>query len=137
MINKNPLAEYLIFDLGGHRYTKPCVDYIKKQYPSTKITEVYGDTNITLKEYVKSNEKHTFDMIHIDGGHDTPTVINDFTYTQDLLTSDGVVIFDDYNYENIKRVIDNYKLEGVIYPYKENLVETNLHYVYKFNNKNK
>ena len=49
MVSVNPEAEYLIFDLNGHRYTKPCVEYIRNAHPSTKITEVSGDSNVTLK----------------------------------------------------------------------------------------
>ena len=132
MVSSNPDAEYLLFDLGSHRYTRPCVEYIRNAYPSTKITEVYGDTNITLRSYVKSNELNAFDMIHIDGGHETHTVVNDFIYTQQMLKKDGVVVFDDYNFGNIKNVIDYYVNRQVITQYTEGLVETDLHYVYKF-----
>jgi predicted O-methyltransferase YrrM len=133
MVSANPEAEYLIFDLNGHAYTKPCVDYIKNAYPSTKITEIYGDSNVTLKQYIESNELHTFDLIHIDGGHDTQTVENDFTHTQELLTKDGIVIFDDYNFGNIHNAINHYVEEGVITKYTEGVVETNLHYIYQIN----
>jgi predicted O-methyltransferase YrrM len=130
MVSVNPTAEYLIFDLGGHAYTRPCVDYIRKQYPSTKITEVYGDTKITLSEYKKTK---SCDMIHIDGGHDTHTVVNDFIYTQQLLKKGGVVVFDDYNYHNIKEVVDYYRDRGIISEYKTGMVETDLHYIYTTN----
>jgi predicted O-methyltransferase YrrM len=135
MVSTNPEAEYLIFDLNGHAYTKPCVEYIKNAYPSTKITEVYGDSNITLKQYIESNELHTFDLIHIDGGHETATVENDFTCTQELLTKDGIVIFDDYNFGNIRTVIDSYVEKGVISEYTEDVVKTDLHFIYKLNDR--
>jgi len=134
MVSANPEAEYLIFDLNGHAYTKPCVEYIKNAYPSTKITEIYGDSNITLKQYIESNDLHTFDLIHIDGGHETQTVEHDFTNTQKLLTKDGIVIFDDYNFGNIKTVIDKYVDEGVVSEYTEDVIKTNLHFIYKVNN---
>lgn len=130
MVSANPEAEYLIFDLNGHAYTKPCVEYIKNAYPSTKITEIYGDSNVTLKQYIESNDLHTFDLIHIDGGHETQTVENDFTHTQKLLTKDGIVIFDDYNFGNIKTVIDKYVDEGVISEYTQDVIKTNLHFIY-------
>jgi predicted O-methyltransferase YrrM len=133
MVSVNPTAEYLIFDLGGHAYTRPCVEYIKNAYPSTMITEVYGDSNVTLKNYIESNELHTFDLIHIDGGHETETVENDFTCTQELLTKGGVVVFDDYNYYNIKEVINYYRDRGIISEYKTDMVETDLHYIYTIN----
>lgn len=113
MVSNNPSADYLIFDLGRHSYTRPCVEYIKSQYPSTKITEVYGDTKITLRNYL-TNNKTKFDMIHVDGGHETHTVVNDFIYTEKLLNSKGVVVFDDYNYGNIKEMIDFYQNQNII-----------------------
>jgi len=137
MVSTNPEAEYLIFDLNGHAYTKPCIEYIKNAYPNTKITEIYGDSNLTLRQYVASNELHTFDLIHIDGGHDTTTVENDFTFTQELLTKDGVVVFDDYNYGNIRNVIDKYIDNEVISEYTEDVIKTNLHFIYKVNDRKK
>lgn len=131
MVSVNPNAEYLLFDLGYHSYTKPCVEYIKNAYPSAKITEVYGDSNLTLRDYVKNNKLKEYDMIHIDGGHETSTVVNDFIYTQFLLKEDGIIIFDDYNYGNIKNVIDYYVEKNVISKYDVDIVNTNLHYVYK------
>ncbi len=133
MVSVNPTAEYLLFDLGGHAYTRPCVEYIKNAYPSAKITEIYGDSNLTLRDYIKTNELNTFDMIHIDGGHETHTVVNDFIYTQFLLKPDGIVVFDDYNFGNIKEVVDYYVERNVITQYDDKLVETDLHYVYKLN----
>jgi len=133
MVGTNPTAEYLIFDLNAHSYTKPCVDYIKSVYPSTKITEVYGDSLLTLREYVAANDLHTFDMIHVDGGHDTHVVVNDFIYTQQLLAPDGVVVFDDYNYGNIQNVINYYVERKVITKYVKDLIDTDLHYIYKIN----
>jgi predicted O-methyltransferase YrrM len=135
MVSVNPNAEYLLFDLGGHSYTRPCVEYIKNAYPSAKITEVYGDSNLTLREYVSTGELNTFDMIHIDGGHETHTVVNDFIYTQFLLKKDGVVVFDDYNFGNIKNVVDYYVERNVISKYDVDIVDTNLHYVYKINDR--
>lgn len=134
MVSSNPDAEYFLFDLGGHGYTRPCVEYIKNAYPSTKITEVYGDSNLTLRDYVATGELNSFDLIHIDGGHETHTVVNDFIYTQFLLRKDGVVIFDDYNFGNIQQVIDYYVSRNIIVKYNEDgLIETNLHYIYKIN----
>lgn len=134
MVSVNPNAEYLLFDLGGHGYTRPCVEYIRNAYPSTKITEVYGDSNLTLRSYVANNDLNSFDLIHIDGGHETQTVVNDFIYTQFLLNKDGVVIFDDYNFGNIQQIIDYYVARDVIFKHHEDgIMETNLHYIYKLN----
>ncbi len=92
---------------------------------------MYGDTKITLSGYKKTK---SYDMIHIDGGHDTHTVVNDFIYTRQLLKKGGVVVFDDYNYHNIKEVVDYYRDIGIISEYDTDLIKTDLHYVYQINN---
>jgi predicted O-methyltransferase YrrM len=133
MVSSNPAAEYILFDLGNHGYTRPCVEYIRNAYPSTKITEVYGDSNLTLRNYVATGELNSYDLIHIDGGHETHTVVSDFIYTQFLLKKDGIVVFDDYNFGNIKDVIDYYISKQEITKYDVDVIETNLHYIYKLN----
>lgn len=132
MVSSNPSAEYTVFDLGAHGYTRPCVEYIKQQYPDTHIREFYGDTKITLPEHIAYNLPYEFDFIHVDGGHDTHTVVNDFNYSRLLLFPHGVVAFDDYNYSNIKEVLDYYLKQDVIVEHWDNLMKTNLHLVYKF-----
>ena len=34
MLLINPTAEYLLFDLGNHKYTLPAFNYIKEQFPN-------------------------------------------------------------------------------------------------------
>lgn len=132
MVSTNPSAEYYVFDLGGHQYTEPCLDYIRRQYPLTTIVAIFGDTKLSLPKFIGDEWRGKFDMIHVDGGHDTHTVVNDFIHTKLLAQDDCVIVFDDYNYHNIREVIDFYRDRKVIVQYSENLMETDLHYVYKF-----
>jgi hypothetical protein len=132
MVSTNPSAEYYVFDLGGHSYTRPCIEYIRTKYPNTIIIPTYGDTKIVLPKAVEDDWFGKFDMIHVDGGHDTHTVVNDFIYTKLLAQDDCVIVFDDYNYHNIKEVIDFYTDRKVIIEYNDGLMKTDLHYVYKF-----
>ena len=134
MVDSNPNAQYLVFDLGHHEYTKPCVEYVKNAYPSTEIKAIYGDTNLTLHNYLQmSIYSQRFDMIHVDGGHELQTVVNDFIYSRLLLKQKGIVVFDDYNLHNIKVTLDYHiernTIEKVDSP---NLLDTNLHYIYRF-----
>ena len=135
MIENNPTAEYLVFDLNNHKYTEPCLNYIRQQYPNTKITAVFGDSTSTVFGYTSSNpnEIHKYDLIHIDGGHDTNVVVSDFNSCKVLTSKNGITIFDDYDYNNIKNVIDAKLLSDEIEAVEGiGLVKTNLHFVYKF-----
>lgn len=135
MVDSNPTAQYLLFDLNGHAYTEPCIEYIKSVYPSTNIEVIYGDTNLTLHNYFKNGTqlRSCFDMIHVDGGHELQTVVNDFIYSRLLLKEKGIVVFDDYNLHNIKVTLDYHierdTIEKVDSP---NILDTNLHYIYTF-----
>ena len=134
MVDSNPNAQYLVFDLGYHAYTKPCVEYVKNAYPSTEIKTIYGDTNVTLHNYLQmSIYSQRFDMIHVDGGHELQTVVNDFIYSRLLLKPMGVVVFDDYNLHNIKVTLDYHAERNVIKKVEHpNIIDTNLHYIYRF-----
>jgi predicted O-methyltransferase YrrM len=134
MLENNPTAEYLVFDLNIHKYTEHCLWYIKEQYPGTKITSVFGDSRFTMMEYISknSNEYNKYELIHIDGGHDTDVVISDFNNCKLLSAKNGITIFDDYDYQNIKDVIDNKLFSEEIEPVDDlELVKTDLHFIYK------
>jgi predicted O-methyltransferase YrrM len=134
MVDSNPTAHYTVFDLNGHSYTHSCIEYVKNAYPSTDIKVIYGDTNITLHNYLQmSTEAQRFDMIHVDGGHELPTVVNDFIYSRFLLKPKGIVVFDDYNFHDIKVTLDYYIERNVIQKIDSpDIIDTGLHYIYSF-----
>lgn len=135
MVETNPSAEYLVFDLNIHKYTEHCLNYIREQYPDTKITSVFGDSTLTVGEYISNNpnEMHKYDLIHIDGGHDDDVVISDFNNCKLLTAENGITIFDDYDYGNIRSVIDEKLLSEEIESVDDlELAKTNLHFIYKF-----
>jgi predicted O-methyltransferase YrrM len=133
MLDTNPVANYQLFDIGMHTYTEKCLEYIKTQYPSTNIDIVYGDSKITLPNYIKKSNKK-FDIIHVDGGHDDNCVKSDFNYSLELIDNNGYIIFDDYNLKNIKRFI-NSKLNKEIVEVTDNFyIKTEYHIIYRKNN---
>ncbi len=80
-----------------------------------------------------STEAQRFDMIHVDGGHELPTVVNDFIYSRFLLKPKGIVVFDDYNFYDIKVTLDYYIERNVIQKIDSpDIIDTGLHYIYSF-----
>jgi predicted O-methyltransferase YrrM len=142
MLEKNPTAEYLIFDLNAHSYTEPCLEYIKSVYPDTKIEVVFGDSTHTINDFLEKNPDkiNTFDFIHIDGGHSLHLVVSDFHSCKRLSSENGIVIFDDYDWDGIGTFLEVKKLEKELEvvtknPYNDlNLIPTNLHFIYKYTN---
>jgi len=47
-----------------------------------------------------------FDMIHIDGNHDTQKVMNDLTWYLPRLTQNGFIVIDDISWESVKPAYD-------------------------------
>lgn len=131
MIENNPDAEYVIFDLCNHQYSIPCLEYIAKQYPTTKIEFIIGDSKVSMSKYMRDNPNLKFDLIHVDGGHDLENVINDYNNSYLLIEKGGVILFDDYDYEVIKEFINTKINKGEIVKFTDpNLIETNLHISY-------
>lgn len=135
MLEQNPTAEYILFDLGNHGYTNPCVEYIKEQYPKTRIKIIYGDSKETVSNFILRNEylQESFDLVHIDGGHGPLEVYSDFYNCRYLVSKDTPTIFDDYDYSDIKKFIDDRINSGMIKQYEDsNLKVTNKHFIYTY-----
>lgn len=50
----------------------------------------------------------TFDMIHVDGNHDTHGVLNDLGHTWPVLNPGGFILLDDYYMPPIRKAIDTW-----------------------------
>lgn len=127
MLEVNPTADYVLFDIGTHAYTRPCVEYIQTQFPNTSIRILYGDSKQTLP---KCNGE--FDLIHVDGGHDMPEVTSDYIQAMRLIAPDCPIVFDDYsNYSHIQRFLDEKIQAGDIRVYQDSsLQSTNQHLLF-------
>jgi len=148
MVLVNPTAEYLLFDLNNHKYTEPCLDYIRTEFPNTKINIIYGNSVKTIYNYIKNNknELNTYDFCHIDGGHTKDIFEHDFNNIKYLINNNKPVIFDDYNMNEIRQFINEKINNNEIIKYNENgdekidekiniannIIDTNLHFIYTY-----
>lgn len=101
-------TELTLFDLGGHAYVRPCVEYIRNQFPSVNMTYIEGDSTRTLPAFVAENKdkKGTYDLVHVDGGHDRDVVLSDVSSAIDLVAPGGLMILDDTNIDYISDIAD-------------------------------
>ena len=135
MLLINPTAEYLLFDLGNHKYTLATLNYIKKQFPDTKINIILGNSVETISEYIHVNEnnKNSFDLIHLDGGHTEDIFSQDYINSKKLIINNGIIIFDDYNIHDIKNFIDRKIKENEIIELNDkNIIKNNRHFIYSY-----
>jgi hypothetical protein len=66
----------------------------RKAGPPT-VELVAGRTDETMPEFARRNGP-VFEFIYIDGGHSLETIRNDWTWSEQLLAPDGMIVFDDY-----------------------------------------
>jgi glycosyltransferase involved in cell wall biosynthesis len=103
----NPTSKIQLFDLGEHRYTRACFEYLSTQFPN-RLTIEFGDSRQTVPAYIAKNVGKVFDMIHVDGGHDQSVVRSDILNTLNLSDNRTVIISDDDNIHHIARVNRQY-----------------------------
>ena len=133
MLLVNPTAEYLLFDLGNHRYTAPCLEYLRSAFPSAKIQIIYGNSVETVAAYIKENptECGTYDFCHIDGGHTEDVFSHDFLHIKSLAAKDAAIVFDDYDLGPIEQYIKGKLAKNEITQFKGS-IPTNRHFIYSY-----
>lgn len=83
-------------------------DIFKKNIEINKLT----DKVITLRgfsqERIPELNDNFFDVIYIDGNHETKYVLRDGELALKKLKKNGYMIFDDYNWDTVKIAVDNF-----------------------------
>lgn len=102
MLISNPHIRLQCYDLGEHKYTVPCYQKIKEIF-GDRINLVLGDSMQTLK-----SDNGKYDVIHIDGGHDTNVAESDILQSYRLSLPGTLLIMDDYNFGHLHKLWDNY-----------------------------
>jgi len=127
MLISNPKMHITCVDLGEHKYTRPCFEQLKRTF-GDRIDIVFGDSRTTLP-----NLKNKYDVIHIDGGHETEVAESDIIACYKLSQKGTIIIMDDYDFANLhelwNKYVNIYNLQPVnIHTY------TTLHHDIKYRN---
>jgi cephalosporin hydroxylase len=106
--------EMTVFDIGEHRYTKPCLSHIQSRFPSVRFEYVEGDSTATMPAWIDRNAAAVgaYDVVHVDGGHTEHCITNDMKNADRLVRPGGLVIVDDTNCAHINRCADSYIASG-------------------------
>jgi hypothetical protein len=135
MLLINPNAEYLLFDLGNHKYTIPTLNYVRTQFPDTKINIIFGNSIETIPKYIQDNQDsiNSFDLIHLDGAHTENIFSQDYINSKKLIVNKGIIIFDDYNMHIIRKFINRkIKDNEIIELDDKNIIKNNKHFIYSY-----
>jgi hypothetical protein len=108
--NKDKHIEFTIFDINTHKYTEPCFEYIKNYFKNTKFEFVKGDSTTEIPKWISQNseQKGTFDVVHVDGGHTQECITNDLKNALELAKLNGLIIIDDTNNDHINTCLNEY-----------------------------
>ena len=111
--DKTPL-DFTIFDIGHHRYTKPCLEYIKSKFSHVNFEYIEGDSTIAMPNWIIANPSQigVYDVVHVDGGHSEHCICNDMKNADILVKKGGIVIIDDTNAKHINAYADLYVRSG-------------------------
>jgi hypothetical protein len=114
LIGNKTITDYTIFDLGNHAYTKPCFEFVKNYFKTVNFEFIEGDSITQIPKWIAehSDQKETFDVVHVDGGHSIDCVTNDLTNAIELVKLGGLIIIDDTNISYINDLTDKYINEG-------------------------
>jgi len=99
----NPENRVLSFDQGKHAYARPCAQYLQRSFPG-RLEVVWGDSKRTVAERL-AEEPGSFDVIHIDGGHDFDTARADLLNCRAAAGPDTLVLVDDVQEQPVKRAM--------------------------------
>lgn len=72
-----------------------------------------GWTQQSLQEFQSANPDFRTELAFIDGGHAIDTIQSDWNYVSEMLSDDGVVIFDDY-YVDCPHLIEEFGCNKVL-----------------------
>jgi predicted O-methyltransferase YrrM len=121
MLLSNPNIHITCFDLGEHRYTLPCYEKLKETF-GNRINLIIGDSMKTLQIMYDK-----YDLIHIDGGHETHIAENDINQSYRLSKQGTILIMDDYDFDNLHHLWDRYIQHYHLKPMNINLYKSPHH----------
>lgn len=107
--------DFTIFDIGSHKYTRPTLEYMKVQFPHARMEYIEGDSTVTMSAWIAENSQnvHSYDLVHVDGGHSEHCIRNDLQNAIILVKPGGIVIVDDTNVSYINDYVNSYIASGM------------------------
>ena len=111
MLLSSSATTFTIFDIGHHKYTRPCINYIESVFPQTTFEYIEGDSTQTMPNHMV-NRIQTYDLVHVDGGHSEFCATSDMKHADLLLKPGGIMIVDDTDAPQINRLVDIYLESG-------------------------
>lgn len=97
MLLANPTATVFCVDINEHKYTMACYEKLREVF-GNRINLLTGDSTKVVPTLVNTLK---FDLIHIDGGHQTEVASSDITHCLMMAKKETIFIMDDTNFDNL------------------------------------
>lgn len=139
MLLANPNSKALLFDIKEHAYVQPCLDFLKSVFGADRFIDfVEGDSRINLAEYLQQHPElaNSFDLLHVDGGHQDLTVMSDLKHC--ILYSNKenhTLVINDYDHPNINTIVRQLTNRGILHKstlLQETLCGDSFHYICRY-----
>lgn len=108
----NPDLLYTAIDVGTHRYTEPCFDYLTRVFPD-RCTLHIGDSREVLPLF-RSPNRGRFDRYHVDGGHSIDVAEADIRGILGISRRHQIIMIDDVNLEPIWELCQRFVYAGIV-----------------------
>jgi hypothetical protein len=120
-LTANKSLNYVGIDVGIHRYTVPCFNYLKQIY-GDRIELRIGDSKNVLPNIFNFYPEIRNKKIGwvIDGSHTVHDANADISNVIDLAAPNDVVLFDDADVPYLRNLLDMYTISGDIQVLKDN-----------------
>lgn len=102
---------FTVFDIGHHRYTQPCLNYIEHIFPQVAFEYIVGDSTLTMPTQMEGRQE-TYDLVHVDGGHSEFCAMSDMKHADILLNPGGIMVVDDTDAPQINGLVETYLASG-------------------------
>lgn len=106
MLLANPDLTITCVDNFQHKYTEKCYEYLKFIFRN-RINMIRGDSKIVVPEHHAKHLSTSYDLVHIDGSHETTTAQADLANTYPLLELFGTLIWDDVQCKELDHIIEH------------------------------
>jgi hypothetical protein len=129
----NPSSKIVIFDINEHKYTKPCFEYLDREFPN-RMTFITGDSTKTVPQFAREYPYLKFDLIHVDGCHNLDIITQDLKNIRHLVANNHVIISDDDQISHVHKLHRKLVEDKVLQPITHGVLPTKMytHFVCRF-----
>lgn len=108
-LSSNPALNYSGIDIGIHKYTQACGEYLQKHFPG-RFEFMIADSRKGMPDLIRAGRR--FSCIHVDGGHSAEVCRSDLQFSLALSAPGAHLILDDTKSMRITDIYNEFLAKG-------------------------